>query len=250
MFPDAIERAQRVIIETDPRLAGLWKRSFPKAKVYGTRGKRNVLWDEEDRNPKYSMSALQLGELFRPTPETCPGTPFLVADPERVLMWQSLWASKAKPVVGIAWTGGTRNTAQHTRQWKLEELNPLFDSVDAHWVSLEYKDASQQLQGSPVVQYPHGTLTKDYDDTAALVKSLTCVVSMQTSVIHLAGGLGVPCAVGLPHTSQWRYGTSGETMPFYSSVRLFRQKDGQTWSPVLKNISDWLKANVGYGWAK
>jgi hypothetical protein len=39
-------------------------------------------------------------------------------------------------------------------------------------------------------------------------------------------------------------------MPFYSSVRLFRQKDGQTWSPVIKNISDWLKANVGYGWAK
>jgi hypothetical protein len=73
---------------------------------------------------------------------------------------------------------------------------------------------------------------------------------MQTSVIHLAGGLGVPCAVGLPHTSQWRYGMSGEIMPFYSSVRLFRQKDGQTWSPVIKNISDWLKANVGYGWAK
>jgi tetratricopeptide (TPR) repeat protein len=249
MFPDAIERAQRVIIETDPRLAGLWKRSFPEAKVYGTRGKRNVVWDEEDRSPKYSMSALQLGELFRQTPKDCPGTPFLVADPERVMMWNALWASKAKPVVGIAWTGGTRNTAQHTRQWKLEELKPLFDSVDAHWVSLEYKDAGN-LAGTPIVQYPNGTLTKDYDDTAALVKSLTCIVSMQTSVIHLAGGLGVPCAVGLPHTSQWRYGMSGETMPFYSSVRLFRQKDGQTWSPVIKNISDWLKANVGYGWAK
>jgi len=241
MIPDAAAVAS-VVMDCDHRLAGLFRRSFPNAKVYGTRWKKEVVWDAEDREPDASLPAFELGKFFRNADADFPGTPYLVADPERVLMWRALWASKGKPTIGIAWTGGTWHNAAAYRQLPLTEWQPIFDAVDATWVSLQYKDAAAELKGAPVVQYPHATLTADYDDTAALVASCDLVIGMQTSVCHLAGALGVPVWTLIPSTSQWRYGESGDTVPWYQSMRLYRQtKDG--WGPAVQRIAEALRAH-------
>ena len=75
-------------------------------------------------------------------------------------------------------------------------------------------------------QYPFATLTKDYDDTAALVASLDVVVSMQTAVVHLAGALGVKTHVIVPQ-GQWRYGEKYADIPWYGSVKVWRK--GNEW---------------------
>lgn len=243
MFPDAIEKAS-VVLECDARLVGLYKRSFPKAKVYGTRNKLEVAWDKEDAEPDYSISSFQLGGLFRRSAESFPGDPYLIADPERVSMWKSLWATKGKPVIGIAWTGGTKNTAKHVRKWSLHELLPLFRSIDAHWVCLQYTDCQAEVDafvketGVDLKCYPWATLSKDYDDTAALVASLDRVVTMQQTALHIAGALGVKTLAAIPAFSQWRYGEKGSTLPWYKSVRLFRQKEGENWNRVIRDIAD------------
>jgi ADP-heptose:LPS heptosyltransferase len=185
-----------------------------------------------------------LGGMFRNAPEDFPGTPYLKADPDRVAMWEGLWAKQRKPIIGIAWTGGVPWTAARYRQMTLDELLPVFRSMDAVWVSLQYKDASKEIAEFKarhpeidIRQYPWGTLTKDYDDTAALVESLDCVVSMQTAVIHLAGGLGVPCLCLVNTCGQWRYGVDSDDMPWYRSVKLYRQSKSREW-PLDRLVDD------------
>lgn len=235
MVPDAIEVCDKVIIDCDLRLANLFARSFQKAKVYGTRRMAHdgALWDKRDQQFDASLAIGQIGEYFRKSPSDCPGAAYLTADPDRVLMWKSLWAKKKKPVIGIAWQGGIPRTGAKFRRWTLEQLLPVLKSINAHWVSLEYKSAAATIgrfkADHPEIdihEYPHATITNDYDNTAGLVASLDMVFCMQTAVAHLGGALGVPTWVCVPPTSQWRYGAAGETVPWYNSVRVLRQSGG------------------------
>lgn len=240
VLPDAIklqaEHGGRVIVDCDRRLEALFKRSFPGVTVHGTRWDKELTWPEQDRAIDASISAFEIIKYFRNKAEDFPGTPYLTPCPDRTRMWKAFHAGK--PTIGIAWTGGTWKNAGSFRKLPLDEWKPLFDAVDANWVSLQYKDASADIKGTPVVQYPWATLTKDYDDTAALVASCDLVIGMQTSVNHLAGALGVPNWIILPKTSQWRYGEQYTDLPWYRGTKLYRQ--GSSW-PIQTMASD-LKA--------
>ena len=238
MVPDAIKDCGRVILDCDFRLKNLFKRSFPKATVHGTRWEKKLAWPEEDRKIDASIAGFELGKFYRNSDEGFPGTPYLTPCPDRLKMWKALWDKK--PVIGIAWSGGTFQNASLYRQLPLSEWKPLFDSIDAHWVSLQYKDASKDIEGTPVRQYPWATLTTDYDDTAALVASCDLVIAVQTSVVHLAGALGVPCWSMIPKTSQWRYGEDYTDLPWYKSVKLIRQKNDK-WP--IQSMCDDLRKN-------
>ena len=237
MVPDAIARASAVVIDCTDKLQGLFRRSFPAATVYGTRWETGLGWDKAHTEIDASLSIGGLGKLFRPSPESCPGTPYLVADPERRAMWRALFAAQQKPVIGIAWSGGVPWTGDRYRQWTLEQLLPVFRSIDAVWVSLQYKDAGKEIaafrSAHPDIdlrQYSYATLTQDYDDAAAMVAELDHVFAMQTGVIHLAGGLGVPTQCYVNKCSQWRYGRhSAKALPWYKSVRLHRQAADGSW---------------------
>jgi tetratricopeptide (TPR) repeat protein len=171
MIPDAVAVSKQVIVDCTDRLAGLFRRSFPQAIVHGTRNENAVAWDAQVDG---SITVGGLGKYFRNASEDFPKTPYLVADPDRVEMWRGLFAKQGKPVIGIAWTGGVPWTGDRFRRWTLDELVPLFRSIDAVWVSLEYKDAGKEIatfrERHPDIdlrQYAFGTLTQDYDDTAA-----------------------------------------------------------------------------------
>lgn len=232
MIPDAVNVAGEVVIDCDERLVGLFKRSFPKAKIYGTRWKKEVSWDAEDITPDYSISIGQLGKIFRNSDADFSGEPYLIPEKERHFMWYEYFKTKHKPVIGIAWSGGLDWTAKRYRRWTLQQLQPLFDAVDAHWVSLEYKDAEQEIKsftGADIHQYKYATLTKDYDDTAGLVSACDLVIGMQTSVCHLAAAMGIETwAFVNRRAPQWRYG-DGDTIPWYNSMKVFRQKKDDSW---------------------
>jgi hypothetical protein len=202
MVEDAIDRAGKVILDCDERLATLFARSFPQAKVYGTRTAKVLNWDEEDHQVDYSIAAMQLGAIFRTTDDSWKPKPYLKADPEAVLMWRALWAAKKKPAVGIAWTGGIQSTARHVRSIDPGMLAPLL-GIDAHFVNLQYQNGPSP---AGMNTYANVTLNKqDYDHTAALVASLDAVVSVPTTVCHLAGALGVPTVAMKAKISCWKY---------------------------------------------
>lgn len=238
MVPDACNDAS-VIVDCDKRLTGLFRRSFPKAKVYGTRTQKQLAWDEEDRNFDASISMGELGKFYRNDDSAFPGTPYLVPCPERTTGWKAAFAAKGKPVIGIAWSGGTWENGASNRFLPLDEWAPIFGAIDAHWVNLEYKDKTKEAAEHGVSTYPWATLTKDYDDTAALVAACDLVICMQTAVAHLAGALGVPVWTMVPSNSQWRYGESTESLPWYKSLRIFKARG--SWGPVVHRIASELK---------
>jgi ADP-heptose:LPS heptosyltransferase len=77
----------------------------------------------------------------------------------------------------------------------------------------------------------------NYDETAALVSALDLVISVQTAVIHLSGALGTPTWVMVPVCPEWRYGATGERMPWYGSVRLFRQRQWNDWQETIETVA-------------
>ena len=240
--PDAARDVGKVVLECDPRLAGLFRRSFPGVDVYGTRRVKSVDWPQQ-----YKVDAgAAIGQLpmfYRPTPESCPGTPYLVADPERRLQWRALLDSLGrKPKIGICWSGGKKWTNAAGRSMGLEAFRPLIESIDADWISLQYKDPQAEIAatGLPVRHWPHGATTSDYDDTAALVSELDMVIGIHTAVHHLAGALGVPATVLVPCRGLWIWATPGEApgqMPWYHAARLFKQRDGEPWENTVARLS-------------
>lgn len=245
MIGDLIRDAGRVVIDCDSRLTGLFRRSFPLAKVYGTRAKRSVLWDAEDQKPDASISAMELGGFYRQSDDAFPGRPYLVTDPVRTKAWKHTFAEKRKPVIGIAWSGGAYHTGAPFRRWSLDDMLPLFRAIDAHWVCLQYKDAADEIAEFrkrngwvDIEQYAYATLTPDYDDTAALVAGCDMVICMQTAVAHLCGAIGKACWVFLPLNSQWRYyGTDDRTLWYGDAVRVLRQRRRGEWTDVIFDAS-------------
>jgi len=248
MIPAAVKDCAKLVVECDKRLTGLFTRSFPEAKVYGTREQKVINWDKIDRQLDASCAMGELGLFYRKRDEDFDGKPYLVADPDRRMMWRTLFDSKKKPCIGIAWTGGMPWTAKRFRTLNLEMLRPVLEAVEAHWVSLQYEDAGPQIERFrdehpeiDIAQYAFATLSKDYDDTAAMVAELDMVICVQTAVAHLAGGLGKECHVLLPRTSQWRYGEKGDTMPWYASLRVIRQRELGKWEPAIGEVVGMLR---------
>ncbi|MEM8714158.1 MAG: tetratricopeptide repeat protein [Cyanobacteria bacterium P01_G01_bin.4] len=252
MLPDLIDWADKngskVTLDVTPKIAGVLQRSLPDIDVHSTLGANGNPWNE---GTDYALPMAQLGEYFRTKDSDFPGKPYLKADPERVLQWKALFNSKNKPVIGVAWSGGIPETGSKFRRLTLDTLLPVFESVDAYWVSLQYKPAKREIEkfeaehGIHIAEYPHATLTDDYDDTVAMVAALDAVVAMHTSVCHVAGGLGVPCLTLVPKNSQWRYGASGEDFVWANSLKLIRQENRNDWTSALERTAEELNALFG-----
>jgi tetratricopeptide (TPR) repeat protein len=249
MVPDAERVCKKLILDCDGRLAPLFQRSFPNVRVYGTRV-RQEKWAREDRDIEASLPLGQLGEFFRTTGASFPGTPYLVPCPIRVQQWRTLFAAKRKPCVGIAWTGGVPHNNSRNRRIALQDLLPVL-SLDAHFVSLQYKDAEAEIatftanRSVDLVQYPWATLTQGYDDTAALVAALDYVLCIQTAVGHTAGALGKGVTVLLPVASTWRYGLQGDRIPWYGCMRVIRQKQQGQWRDEIELAAAELATYLG-----
>lgn len=250
MIPDAQVICHQLIVECSPRLQGLFRRSFPGVKVYGTRQVKPAKWDPQDVEAiEASLPLGQAGEYFRTSVEDFPGHPYLIPCPNRTAMWAGLWKGKCKPVIGLAWTGGLPHSNARNRKIRLEDFIPLFNAVDAHYVCLQYKDAQAEIDAFKakysvdIEQYPYGTLTQDYDDTAALVASLDYVLCIQTAVGHTAAALGVPVTVLIPKATTWRYGTHQESIPWYDSMRCLHQS-GDGWRTEIERATAQIRTHL------
>jgi len=229
-LPD-IMKTNTVILDCHKRLKTLFEKSFPGLKVYGDRENRNPEWVEKEHFD-YQCSIGSLGKHYRRSRESFPGTPYLKAE--------SLLPD-GKFRVGVSWTGGLKEGRVRKRSVPLSWWKPILNVVDCEFVSLQYTDCDEELDlvgalGYDIKRFPEVHMD-DYYETAKLVQSCDLVISVCTSVVHLAGALGVPCWCMTPKNPAWRYQDSGG-MPWYRSVRLYRQPDTtqDSWFPVIKKI--------------
>lgn len=236
-IPDLIKDSQKVVIDCDKRLEGVFKRSFPECNVYGTRYKpESQDWHfNEDFDSRVAVGALP--QFYRNKDEDFPGKPYLIPNPEMNVQWRALLDSLGnKPKIGIAWTGGRPHTYRSRRSLSLESLLPLF-KFDADWISLQYKDSEEikpfcEKHGVKIHHWPWGVETYDYDQTISLISQLDLVISVTTTAVHAAGAIGKECWCLVPEKVMWRYGVKGSKFHWADSVTLFRQK-GKDW-PVYE----------------
>lgn len=129
--------------------------------------------------------------------------------------------------IGIAWAGNSEYYNDGNRSCDPEEFLPLAEagelvSLMLKTTKLPFTDLSLKLV--------------DFASTAEVIGQLDCVVSVDTAVAHLAAAIGVPTYLALPYEHDWRWGVSGETTPWYKSMRLFRQPEPGDWKSVFNKI--------------
>ncbi|WP_459711132.1 tetratricopeptide repeat protein [Paraburkholderia sp. 2C] len=170
------------------------------------------------------------------------GVPYLRTSDEHVVHWQGLLGTRSRPRIGIAWSGNPNHLDDHNRSIPLEELlGRLPDSVE--WVSVQkfVRGEEQALLEKSNVRH-FGEVISDFSDTAALMQCLDCVLSVDTSVAHLAGALGRPVWIMLPYLPDWRWLLGRDDSPWYPTARLFRQTSAGEWSDVFERIGSALQS--------
>ena len=237
MFASCLEdlaKTNKIIFDCDRRLESIFKRNFD-FEIHGERFSNKPL--ELSETPDYQCAIGQLPYFYRQKESDFPGRPYLKACPERQQQWEVILSSK--PRIGIAWSGGTKNTREQFRSFGLETLSPLFD-LDAEFVNLQYKPVDQvEMDRYGITNWPRAVLKGcDLEDTLAVISRLDCVVTCCTTVVYLAGALGIPCYVMVPDYCGYRYHNKGDSFPWYKSVKLFRGKFNKSIREIKRHVEN------------
>ncbi|HEX2944000.1 MAG TPA: tetratricopeptide repeat protein, partial [Rhodopila sp.] len=194
--------------------------------------------------PRYDAWAdlASLPLLFGTTLETIPlAAGYLAAEPERAARWRS--RLPGPPAVGIAFAGNRQHTGDRRRSVPPTLLAPLLAMPGITFINVQHGPEAGAL-GLPdlTAQLP------DYAETAALMSALDLVITVDTSVAHLAAALGVRTWIMLPHAPDWRWMLGRSDTAWYDSVRLYRQPVPGAWDHVIAavagDLAGWMSARM------
>lgn len=205
-----------------------------------------------DINFDYHVSLLSLPGIFATTPKTIPAeVPYLYADPAKAKYWRNrLPGTEFK--IGIIWKGAAKNRNDHNRSCALENFAPLARIDGVRLYGLQKGDGAAEVEDLPddIVAANFGEQFEDFTDTSAAIENLDLVISVDTSVLHLAGAMGKPTWGLLPFAPDWRWLLERQDSPWYPTMKLFRQKKPGDWREVFARIEGELQILVGKGSAE
>lgn len=228
------ERGAKVVLEVQPELSRLLARIAGVDQLLA-RGDKLAPFD-------FHCPLMSLPLAFKTEAATVPArVPYIDLAEADIAQWAGqLPAGKSR--VGFCWAGSASHRNDLNRSMPLARLARLFDDADINFVSLQYgagEDERALLQGRDNV-FDYASRLKDFVDTAGLIKQLDLVVSVDTSVAHLAGALGVPTIVMLPFAADFRWLRAGDDSPWYPGMKLFRQPRLKDWDSVIETLRDHL----------
>ncbi len=195
-------------------------------------------------NFDYHCPIMSLPLACKTTLETIPSAvPYLFADAEKQAAWQAALGNKTKPRVGMVWSGAAKHRNDHNRSISLATLQPLFDaSCEFHSLQKEYRAGDASLLPRIANLHCHDNALQDFEDTAALIAEMDVVISVDTSVAHLAGAMGKPVWLLLPFAPDYRWMLHRADSPWYPTMSLLRQPKPGDWAPVMADIATRLAA--------
>ncbi len=170
-----------------------------------------------------------------------PTGPALLADPARVAALRSTLCKPGERLVGVSWHSVNPTTGRD-RSIELARLAAVLVGTGVRVVSLQYGDTALEVDavrttgGLDVQNCASVDNARDIDGLAALVTACDIVVTIDNVTAHLAGALGVPVCLMLPHVPDWRWRLEGEATPWYRSMRLLRQTIRGDWTDVLERV--------------
>jgi len=193
------------------------------------------------------VSVMDLPAIFGTTLTSIPAcAAYLHPDPCRGEYWgRRLSADKFK--VGLVWGGSVEHVNDRRRSCLLSQFRPLSSIPGIRLYGLQKgKQAIQaDLLGSEMGLVNLGDELDDFDDTAAVIENLDLVISVDTSVAHLAGAMGKTVWTLLPFSPDWRWMLGRDDSPWYPTMRLFRQEERGCWEPVIERVAKELQHLAG-----
>jgi tetratricopeptide (TPR) repeat protein len=188
---------------------------------------------------------MSLPGAFGTTLETIPkDVPYLSVPESYSEKWQRRLQGFPRPRIGISWAGRPTHKRDHDRSIGLLHMLPLLARTDMHFFSIQKylrEGDAGILQNNPHIANLDGSI-ETFADTAAIISALDLVVSVDTSVVHLAGALGKPVWILLPFVPDWRWLLDRNDSPWYPTARLFRQPEPGEWTSVVGDVGRELQS--------
>jgi hypothetical protein len=190
---------------------------------------------------------MSLPLAFKTDATNIPATiPYLRSDAARVAAWREKLGPKSKPRVGVVWSG-SMSQRNDKRSMALVEMLPLVGDW-AEWISLQkdVRESDAPLLASRADLRHVGDALQDFADTAAVIELLDVLVTVDTSVPHVAGAMGKPVWILLPFNAHdWRWMLDREDSIWYPTARLFRQAAIGDWASVISQVDAALLRHFG-----
>ena len=192
------------------------------------------------------ISTLDMPRLFGTTLENIPcKVPYLYAESAKVECWRNKLDSGSFKV-GLVWAGDARHGNDHNRSCSLKYFAPLvkIEGVKLYGLQKEVSGQLTELAANMGIRCL-GEQFKDFSDTAAAIENMDLVISVDTSVLHLAGAMGKPAWALIPFVPDWRWLLDRQDCPWYPTMKLFRQKERGNWDELFARVSQQLQILVG-----
>lgn len=236
-IPMVKERVSTVVVEAQPELARLMS-TVPGADKVINRGSALPKFD-------FYVPMMTLARLFETTSATIPtGIPYL--NPPEGQSVQLPASLDNQRQIGIAWAGRPTHQNDKNRSCSFKQFIELLGIPGVTIYSLQKggREADIKENGCEALVTDMASRLNDFADTAALINQLDLIITVDTSVAHLAGALGKPVWVVIPFAADWRWGLESEETPWYPSMRLFRQRQPGNWDQVFRDVRKALRTEL------
>ena len=227
LLPEVLARVAGVVVRVPSALISIARFSFPQ-----------IEWVDESKTPVADcwVGLMSLPERLGLQPHQVTGAEGYLKVPMHAPPLDISSAPELR--IGLVHAGNSGHANDRFRSMPVEALSSIAEFPGVHWfqVQPEVRDADRL----PLVLEPPPIPLKDFEITARWIQSLDLVVSVDTSVAHLAGALGKPVWILLPYAPDWRWGVHGVDSVWYHSARLFRQPKPLDWASVLEEVRQQL----------
>ncbi|MFV1922792.1 MAG: tetratricopeptide repeat protein [Methylotenera sp.] len=193
----------------------------------------------------YHCPIMSLPLAFKTELDTVPNNiPYLKPNPTKVDKWQSLVNRKVFNI-GLVWSGASGHQHDHLRSIALEKLKPIMTlPAEFHAIQKEIRETDQQVMKQIDNLKTYQSLLNDFSETAALIAHMDLVITVDTSVAHLAGAMGKACWLLLPYSPDFRWLLGRSDSPWYSTMTLFRQPTFNDWDSVIAILKQQLLQKI------
>ena len=235
-------RAGTVSLRVHQSLLTLIRENLPGIEALGDRGAPSAPVDCE-------CALLSLARMFKTRLETIPAsTPYLHPPAEVAGRWRQRLGAMRGLKIGVVFAGRPEHANDFRRSLEAAALAPVFAVPGTSFASLQVGPSAAKIASARFDVIDLSAALTDFAETAGAIAALDLVIAVDTSVAHLAGALGKPAWVLLPAVTDWRWLIGREDNPWYPTMRLFRQRQGEAgsqgdpWKDVIAQVAAELTA--------